>query len=191
LIATDLTADTPSLVAPKKRIIIHSNDDSSFTSLTTYANDIETAINIASSIDGSDQNPTSVRSVPTPDPYSPPVLRMSSPGSFETFNPLHAWRRGSSEIEGDDSDNSTKMHNNDGPYGDIQDSNSNYFPFLDDDDVEDKRDEECPVPRKVPRRFVKAALNYRVSKPNVPCKRICTYDLDEEQAPLRHVYIFF
>jgi hypothetical protein len=83
------------------------------------------------------------------------------------------------------------MHKNDGPYGDIQDSNGNSFPFLDDDDVEDEREEECPVPRKVPRRFVKAALNYRVSKPNVPRERICTYDLDEEQAPLRHVYIFF
>jgi hypothetical protein len=84
------------------------------------------------------------------------------------------------------------MHNNDGPYGDIQDSHSNSFPFLDDDDVEDEcHDEECPVPRKVPRRFVKAALNYRVSKPNVPRERICTYNLDGEQVPLRHVYIFF
>jgi hypothetical protein len=54
LIATDLTADTPSLVAPKKRIIIHSDDNSSFTSLTLYANDIDTAINITSSTDDSD-----------------------------------------------------------------------------------------------------------------------------------------
>jgi hypothetical protein len=82
---------------------------------------------------------------------------------LKLFNPLHAWRRGSSEIDWDDSDNSTHMHNNNGPYGDIQDSNGNYFSFLDGDDVEDGRDEECPVPRKVPRRSVKAALNYRVS----------------------------
>jgi hypothetical protein len=156
-----------------------------------YANDIDTAINITSSTDDSDHNPTSVHSVPVPDPYSPAVLRTSSPVSFGTFNPLHAWRRGSSEIDGDDSDNSTQMHNNDGPYGDIQDSNSNSIPFLDDNDVEDKRDEEYPVPRKVPRRFIKAALNYRVSKPNVPRERICTYDLDKEQALLRHVHICF
>jgi hypothetical protein len=143
------------------------------------------------SSNNSDQIPTSVHSVPVPDPYSPAVLRTSSPGSFETFNPLHACRRGSSEIDGDDSDNSTQMQNNDGPYGDIQDSHGNSFPFLDDDDVEDERDEEYPVPRKVPRRVVKAALNYRVSKPNVPRERICTYDLDKEQAPLRHAYIFF
>jgi hypothetical protein len=139
-IATDLTAATPSLVAPKKRIIIHSDNDSSVTSLTPYANDIDTAINISSSTDDSDQNPTSVHSVPVPDPYSPAVLRTSSPGSFETFNPLHAWRHGSSEIGGDDSDNSTQMHNNDGPSSDVQDSNSNYFPCLDDDDVEDEHD---------------------------------------------------
>jgi hypothetical protein len=99
-----------------------------------YANDIDTAINITSSTDDSDHNPTSVHSVPVPDPYSPAVLRTSSPGSFETFNPLHAWRRGSSEIDGDDSDTSTQMHNKDGPYGDIQDSNGNSFPFVDDDD---------------------------------------------------------
>jgi hypothetical protein len=41
----------------------------------------------------------------------------------------------------------------------------------------------------VPGQFVKAALNYRVSKPNVPGKRICTNNLDKEQAPLGHVYI--
>mgnify|MGYP002803755266 CR=1 FL=1 len=143
------------------------------------------------SSNNSDQIPTSVHSVPVPDPYSPAVLRTSSPGSFETFNPLHACRRGSSEIDGDDSDNSTQMHNNDGTYGDIQDSNGNSFPFLDDHDVEDKRDGERPVPRKVPRQFEKAAINYRVTKPNVTHERICTYNLVEEQAPLRHVFHFF
>jgi hypothetical protein len=118
------------LGCPPKRIIIDSDDNTSFTSLILYANDIDTAINITSSTDNSDQNPTSVRSVPGPDPYSPKILRTFSPASFETFNPLHAWRRVSSEIDGDDSDNSTQMHNNDGPYGDIQDSNGNSFPFL-------------------------------------------------------------
>ncbi len=46
-------------------------------------------------------------------------------------------------------------------------------------------------PRKLSRRSLKPVLNYRSTKPAIALERICTYDLPEEKAPLRQVYIFF
>jgi hypothetical protein len=181
----------PSLVAPKKRIIIHCDDNSSFRSLTPYANDIVTTINITPSTDNSDQNPTSACSVPGPDQYSPKALRTSPHGSFDTLKPLHALCCGSSEINGNDADYSTQMHNNSWAYSENEDSNSNSFPILDGKNKDDKRDEERPVPRKVSSQSAKPALNHQAKKSKAPQEQICTYNLNEEQALLRHVPIVF